>query len=302
MGRPNWYYGKHPPACTCALCTVRRRYPGTEDSAEKRRVSYVPKARRIRIGKLARPFLYSLVLGFVSLYIFHLVRVGDALDALVMMRDDFEVVTACPTDANTILKFVNRDLYLDLDRGEFGREVCEYGPDTKLSLSSERGNWYFDLDLLESAVHERVNAYRTSRNITVLAHMPQVAEIARGHSEDMAMASFFSHSDPLGRDASWRFRDTRFRCGENIFAMGRSASRLEYGPASSPLMLNRTRDIFKMTSTEIADLVVQQWAESPGHDRNMRGPQYDIGGIGVYFAPDTQDLYFTHNLCFVGAT
>lgn len=23
-GRPEWYYGKHPPACTCAACTERR--------------------------------------------------------------------------------------------------------------------------------------------------------------------------------------------------------------------------------------------------------------------------------------
>ena len=36
----------------------------------------------------------------------------------------------------------------------------------------------------------------------------------------------------------------------------------------------------------------------PGHERNMRGTDYTLGGVGLYYSISAEELYVTHNLCF----
>ncbi len=86
----------------------------------------------------------------------------------------------------------------------------------------------------------------------------RLATAARRHAQAMADRGFFSHISPGGRTPQDRARAAGYRglVGENIAA----------GPAT-------------------AAAVIDMWLRSPGHCRNLMGPDYRSVGIGHGYQP-----------------
>ena len=119
---------------------------------------------------------------------------------------------------------------------------------------------------LEHYVHRLVNDHRVALGLTPLALSPEISEIARHHSRDMATRRVrFGHGGMALR---------REKIANFIFSKGEGENVAAIGP--------RPR---------VAPVVVFNWLQSPGHRRNMEG-SYHLTGIGVTRAADGM-YYFT---------
>ena len=101
-----------------------------------------------------------------------------------------------------------------------------------------------------------VNAHRTSIGCPALVWDARVAEVAARHSRDMAVRSFFSHTNPDGQDPWARLAAAGIRYstgGENI-AWGQSSASEAY----------------------------RSWMNSAPHRRNIENCALTHHGVGVY--------------------
>lgn len=109
------------------------------------------------------------------------------------------------------------------------------------------------------------------------------------------MAPLYPVTSELFHSAKSTFIGTGFGCGENVLARPRSISEtLMYG-----VVVHRQEDIHDMQVVELAEVLVGQWIDSPGHEANMRGRQYTHSGVGIYYDIEQETVFATHNLCFI---
>jgi uncharacterized protein YkwD len=118
-----------------------------------------------------------------------------------------------------------------------------------------------DLAAIERDVLSRVNRYRKSEGRPALAPDARIAEIARGHSREMAGGrTGFGHGGFKGRSKAVASRVPYKRVAENISRHNRN-----------PL--------------EIPAVAVERWVDSRGHRRNIEGP-FTVTGVGAALGPD----------------
>jgi len=122
----------------------------------------------------------------------------------------------------------------------------------------------------ESEVIDLVNIERDAEGLPPLSYDPSLASAARGHSEDMGLHNYFSHTGLDGRTACGRMTDAGYNwnyCGENIAA-----------------------------AQPTPEDVIDTWMASPGHRANILNPNFcDIGVGYAYVASSTYGHYWTQN-------
>lgn len=221
-----------------------------------------------------RTIRQSPLFGWIAL----LVIVGDSVAAFVLFDDD---------NAKQDLLANNTS---ERARTPYLTATSTPTPD-KATL---RGAWLGDMSLLEVAVQDEVNLYRRIRGLYGLEYNLVVADIARRHSRYSASVGAASHTGAGGTDVDDRFRNTSYACGENVLMMPRATmTRTLNG-----IPVSRENDIRSMNTMQLARYLVQAWIESPGHEENMRGRYYELGGVGAWYDTGTEELYVTHDLCF----
>jgi len=130
-----------------------------------------------------------------------------------------------------------------------------------------------DIGLLQSSeavIYNKVNAVRTKHGLPELTWAPDVAEVARRHSEDMAINGFFSHVNSDGAPVEIRLKNAGIVfsvSAENLF----------------------TSNDF----TEIAKESVLSWMNSPPHLENLLNADVTETGIGIYKAVRGNNFYIT---------
>ncbi|NEQ44634.1 MAG: CAP domain-containing protein [Leptolyngbya sp. SIOISBB] len=111
------------------------------------------------------------------------------------------------------------------------------------------------------------NDFRVQNNLSPLSVDLDLAEAAQYHSQNMAIADFFSHRDPAGNNSQDRAEDFGYESrfvGENI-AVGQSTPQA----------------------------VFNAWLGSSGHRANILNANWNEIGIGFYFlANDTGSVNF----------
>lgn len=125
------------------------------------------------------------------------------------------------------------------------------------------------LDAEEIEFLRLLNEYRAAHGLPCLSASPTMNAAAAWMSEAMGTEDFFSHDEPSGRSFDERIGDfghDRWRtAGENIAAGQRTP-----------------REVF------------EAWRASPGHDRNMRRPEFRAIGIGREEVPGSRyRVYWT---------
>lgn len=122
----------------------------------------------------------------------------------------------------------------------------------------------------ENEVAELVNVERAIQNLQPMAWNDMLGTAARGHSEDMALQNYFSHTSLDGRIFSQRITAAGYSynaCGENIAA-----------GYSTP------------------QAVMNGWMNSPGHRANILNPAFCDIGVGYAFrSGSTYGHYWTQD-------
>jgi uncharacterized protein YkwD len=122
----------------------------------------------------------------------------------------------------------------------------------------------------ESEVIDLVNVERAAEGLPPLTYDANLAAAARGHSEDMGLNNYFSHTNLEGHGACDRMTDAGYNwnyCGENIAA-----------------------------GQPTPESVIDTWMASPGHRANILNPNFcDIGVGYAYVASSTFGHYWTQN-------
>lgn len=167
------------------------------------------------------------------------------------------------------------------------------------AVGSESGESQVDLRTLENRIHELINEIRSQNGLSPLAYDPELAYVARGHSQDMIDNGFIDHINLNGEDPTARGLKAGYEChkdygsyytegiAENIFQNNLYDSVSYYGGTSS---YNWN------TADEIAQSTVDGWMNSPGHRGNILTLSYGTEGIGVAIASDKKVL-ITQNFC-----
>lgn len=121
---------------------------------------------------------------------------------------------------------------------------------------------------LERRIFQLTNEARRKNGLPALDSDNDLAEKARGKSDDMLINKYFSHISPKGETLKDRMVEekpasfkTMARIGENIY-MG---ERFDY-----------SADV----KTQ-ARMIVDGWMTSPGHRKNILEPNYTHMGVGV---------------------
>jgi len=122
----------------------------------------------------------------------------------------------------------------------------------------------------ESEVIDLVNVERETAGLPPLSYDTSLADAARGHSEDMGLQDYFSHTSLDERTVQDRIEDAGYTWnayGENI-AAGQSTP----------------------------EHVIDAWMLSPGHRTNILDPNFcDIGVGYAYVADSTYRHYWTQD-------
>ena len=142
---------------------------------------------------------------------------------------------------------------------------------------------------LELTIHHNTNNARQLRGLRDLNWSDDISQIARSHSDDMALNAYFSHINKKGESASERA--TRFGfsgihannkyavvgIGENLFA-----THIYEEYVITEDSLNQVHYSVKWKSAElIAQEAVEAWLNSIPHRNNLLSTAYSSQGIGV---------------------
>jgi len=115
---------------------------------------------------------------------------------------------------------------------------------------------------LEKSIFDFVNYERIGKNITPLLYSNKLAQIARDHSKDMILKDYCGHDTPEGETSKDRIKNGQIfflMSGENIHCIW-----------------NIKND------TNLAETIVHDWMNSPGHRAAILTKEYSKAGVGVY--------------------
>ncbi len=132
-----------------------------------------------------------------------------------------------------------------------GRLVCS---PQNLDLPSGKE----DLLFLERKLFELINEERQSRGLPLLTFSPDLSQLARAHSKDMASRGRIHHSSTDGRS----YRDRVVNEGYYFIALGENVA---------------------FSEGFLPELIHQSLMESQGHRENILDPNFDEVGIGAVF-------------------
>lgn len=126
---------------------------------------------------------------------------------------------------------------------------------------------------LEKQIHDQINIIRNQAGLKSLSYDDKVAEMAREHSQDMAMNNYFDHTSLDGKTFQDRIISSQIACypaGENIEQNYQS-------------------------ETNLLDSVIQTWMNSPEHKQNILSSFYSSEGIGI--VTNNDNILITDDFC-----
>lgn len=139
-----------------------------------------------------------------------------------------------------------------------------------------------DVIEIEYKILYYTNQERKSKGIKELKLDPNLSDIARDHSKDMAENNFFEHTNLKGEDPT----DRATRSGYNVHkelgggwyseGIGENIGMMPTGDVIG-------KDYISKNADSIAKAQVESWMESPGHRENILNNTYDLIGVGVAY-------------------
>jgi uncharacterized protein YkwD len=117
---------------------------------------------------------------------------------------------------------------------------------------------------VEDLIFDLTNQARLARGLAPLARDDELGNVARAFSNDMLVRRYFDHTTPEGlafeKRLANQYRHWVYDMGENIW------SGSGYDPRETQ---------------ELAQEIVNDWLNSPGHRENLLDPDFTHLGVGV---------------------
>ncbi|MDS0296648.1 CAP domain-containing protein [Halogeometricum luteum] len=166
---------------------------------------------------------------------------------------------------------------------------------TEASETGSDGEGLFGEDLdaqrVQEFVHDAVNARRSEEGVSTLQYSADLQEVAVSHSEDMAEDGYFAHDSPSGETMEDRYEQFGIDCrlsGENI-AQTWYKEHVQTDDGEQ----------YYDTNKALAEGIVTQWMNSPGHRENLLRDRFSKEGIGIAVVEvdDGTKVFATQNFC-----
>lgn len=204
------------------------------------------------------------------------------------------------TDTTTILrKTINESLETVQVDPVDAKDIAEI-PNEISENNSLNQKSVIDKSKLEKKVHQLTNQYRLQHGLNSLSWDDKLSNVAKSHSQDMALRNYFSHDTPEGRDPTDRATSNGYKCEKTIGYL------MYIGIAENIFQNNLYHTVWYtdgiITSydwnslDDIAQSTVDGWMNSPGHRKNILTETFDREGIGVEIATNDK-VYITQNFC-----
>jgi uncharacterized protein YkwD len=220
-------------------------------------------------------------------------KIFDSLTGIERFTDNFvQSFSKISTLENTILKpQANINIGETLFRYKSPEEILNEKVQEMGNKSSQ----------LEIEIHRLINERRRQNSLSLLSFDEKLAEVARYHSKDMALKSYFSHVAPDGEDVETRYQKFGYYCaisygsyiykGAENLMLNNIISSYYYDP-----LTGRVSEYVFKSFDSLSSSTVDGWMNSEGHRRNILEPFWRREGIGVYVDSDGE-VYITQNFC-----
>ncbi len=158
----------------------------------------------------------------------------------------------------------------------------------------------FNAQQIEYLVHELTNQERIDHGLSQLVFDPEITQVARGHSSDMAEREYFAHETPEGLTPTDRAAEKEYSCQKIVGLLiysGIAENIFQGHLFDSYYTINGEITSYEwITEEDIAKTTVDGWMNSPGHRENILTEVFDREGIGVEITQDHK-VYVTQNFC-----
>jgi uncharacterized protein YkwD len=145
-----------------------------------------------------------------------------------------------------------------------------------------------DILLLESQVHNLINAERVKNNLKPVAWNSSLSVIAQNHSKDMALRNYFNGTTPEGLTVSQQYNQAGFTNWTSAVEIIFKCSQI-----NTRYYTNGVLTYTKYYSQdEIASLAVNNWMESTSSSNSILKSDITNEGIGIDISQD-YEVYIT---------
>ena len=148
-----------------------------------------------------------------------------------------------------------------------------------------------NISSLEYKTYVQVNNERKKIGLPALELSSELSDIARKHSIDMVVKSFFSHKNKEGKTHVERIKDG------GLTPTGLSSENLAKANIVKTINTASGNKNYRNLD-ELVSGIVRGWMNSSGHRKNMTDKHPTKTGVGVYVGLDGETYYFTQ--VFVG--
>ncbi len=141
--------------------------------------------------------------------------------------------------------------------------------------------------LLEQDIHEIANQARQSNGVRPISYDLKLADIARTHSQDMAIHQFLSqYSYVGGHDLNYRYAFAGYNCQVQVGAYVYSTSNENIAVVTA-----------QGSELQIAQHIVNNWLNSMADRDNIYDTEHKTEGIGVALTENKMAVYATEDFC-----
>ena len=153
-----------------------------------------------------------------------------------------------------------------------------------------------DEEKVEELVHQKINEERTQRGLSKLDYSEKLENIADKHSKDMAENNYFAHTSPSGQTMADRYEQANYICSIDTGAViQQGAENIAQTWYQEPIS-TESGTVLHESEEDVAEGLVTQWMNSPGHRKNILKPYWNNEGIGIYVTED-DEVFATQNFC-----
>lgn len=142
----------------------------------------------------------------------------------------------------------------------------------------------------------KTNIYRQYRGLENLTYDPDLSDIARQHSIDMALRNYFAHESPEGTDPSGRADAAKYdntkRLPDGTIRTGLAENIVKIS-AGNIIGEGYSGFVDPSNPEAVADVMMIEWISSPEHNKNLVTETIDRIGVGVAY--NGEYFYGTQN-------
>jgi len=142
-----------------------------------------------------------------------------------------------------------------------------------------------NIALLEQDIHKIANQARQTNGVQPINYDFKLADIARTHSQDMAIHQFLSDNTyDGGHNLNYRYTFAGYTC---------QATSSEYSTSNENIAVVTVQG----NETQIAQHIVNTWLDSVADRNNILDSGHQNEGIGVALTENKMAVYATQDLC-----